>query len=143
MKDSRKQILGMVMAGRITPLEAERLLMAWNEERESRWVFGACAAPAVVNFAHAVWLHVVSSGGCASGRGAGELDSWRCAMSEGRKQILDMLAAGKINADEAERLLGRWSRGAEVRALRREPASQASGRRRRSICACRWRRTSR
>jgi len=26
-------------------------------------------------------------------------------MSEGRKQILEMLAAGKINADEAERLL--------------------------------------
>ena len=26
-------------------------------------------------------------------------------MSEGRKQVLDMLAAGKINADEAERLL--------------------------------------
>lgn len=73
MRDSRKQILGMVMAGRITPLEAERLLMAWNEERESRWVFGACAAPAVVNFAHAVWLQVVSSGGVHPAAG---LVSW-------------------------------------------------------------------
>lgn len=73
MSDHRKEILRMVMAGRITPLEAERLLMAWNEERESRWVFGACAAPAVVNFAHAVWLHIVNSGGIHSAAG---LVSW-------------------------------------------------------------------
>jgi len=39
-------------------------------------------------------------------------------MSENRRQILDMLASGKINADEAERLL---------KALEREPASAAAG----------------
>ena len=73
MRDSRKRILEMLMAGRITPVEAERLLMAWNEERESRWVFGACAAPAAVNFGHAVWLQMVSSGGVHSAAG---LVSW-------------------------------------------------------------------
>ena len=39
-------------------------------------------------------------------------------MSENRRQILDMLAQGKINADEAERLLT---------ALEREPVSAGSG----------------
>jgi hypothetical protein len=73
MKDSRKQIQEIVMAGRITPLEAERLLMAWNEERESRWVFGACPAPAVVNFVHAIWLQMVGSGGVHAASG---LVSW-------------------------------------------------------------------
>jgi hypothetical protein len=73
MSDSRKQILGMVVAGRITPVEAERLLLAWSEERESRWVFGACAAPAVMNFAHAVWLQMVATDGL---HGAAGLVSW-------------------------------------------------------------------
>ena len=62
MNGGRKQIVGMVAAGRITPWEAERLLMAWNEERESRWVFGACAAPAVASFLHSVWLWAVNAG---------------------------------------------------------------------------------
>ena len=39
-------------------------------------------------------------------------------MSENRRQILDMLASGKITADEAERLLS---------AVEREPASQSAG----------------
>ncbi len=73
MTDYRKQILGMVLAGRITALEAERLLLAWNEERESRWVFGACAAPAVVNFAHAIWIHIMATGGLHPAAG---LVSW-------------------------------------------------------------------
>ncbi len=34
-------------------------------------------------------------------------------MSEGRKQVLDMLAAGKINADEAERLLRALESGSD------------------------------
>ncbi len=63
MTDSRKQILGMVAAGRITATEAERLLLLWSEERESRWIFGACAAPAAMNFLHAVWVQVVAMGG--------------------------------------------------------------------------------
>ena len=73
MKDYRKSILGLVAAGRITAPEAERLLMAWNEERESRWVFGACAAPAAVNFVHAVWMHWVAMGGLHQAAG---LVSW-------------------------------------------------------------------
>lgn len=63
MRQERKQILGMVEAGRITPGEGERLLLAANEERESRWVFGACAAPAVVNFVHAVCMQMIAAGG--------------------------------------------------------------------------------
>jgi hypothetical protein len=39
-------------------------------------------------------------------------------MSENRRQILDMLAAGKLTADEAERLLN---------ALEREPSTQVAG----------------
>jgi DNA-directed RNA polymerase subunit F len=39
-------------------------------------------------------------------------------MSENRRQILDMLASGKITADEAERLL---------KALEREPATPVAG----------------
>src|ERR1700752_228426 len=38
-------------------------------------------------------------------------------MSENRRQILDMLAAGKITADEAERLLN---------AVEREPSAQST-----------------
>lgn len=73
MKDYRKEILGMVVTGRITALDAERLLMAWNEERESRWVFGACAAPAAVNFVHAVWIHIITTCGLHPAAG---LVSW-------------------------------------------------------------------
>ena len=72
MKNGKTQILEMVRARRITPAEGERLLMAWNEERESRWIFAACSTPAVVNFAHAVWLHLVGSGGTHSA----DLVSW-------------------------------------------------------------------
>lgn len=63
MRQGRKRILEMLTAGRITPMEAERLLLLWNEERESRWVFGACATPAAMNFLHAVWMQVVATGG--------------------------------------------------------------------------------
>lgn len=62
MSSGRKQIMGMVAAGRITAWEGERLLMAWNEERESRWIFGACAAPALVSFLHSVWLWALNAG---------------------------------------------------------------------------------
>jgi len=62
MSGNRREILGMVAAGRITAWEGERLLAAWNEERESRWIFGACAAPALVSFLHSLWLQAISSG---------------------------------------------------------------------------------
>jgi hypothetical protein len=40
--------------GRITPGEAERLLIAWNEEREMRWALAACIAVAVLAQLHPV-----------------------------------------------------------------------------------------
>jgi hypothetical protein len=42
MNTERRAILSLVAAGRITPAEAERLLAAWNEGRESLWIF-ACS----------------------------------------------------------------------------------------------------
>jgi hypothetical protein len=41
-------------------------------------------------------------------------------MSEGRRQILEMLAAGRINADEAERLLAAIEPGSESASAGRE-----------------------
>jgi hypothetical protein len=57
-------------------------------------------------------------------------------MSENRKQILDMLAAGKITADEAERLIA---------ALERAPGGDSAGAPTRespcrNICASWWKR---
>jgi hypothetical protein len=43
-------------------------------------------------------------------------------MSQDRRQILDMLAEGKITADEAERLLAALERTAEARPLETAPA---------------------
>ena len=42
-------------------------------------------------------------------------------MSEDRRSILDMLAAGQINADEAERLLGALDRGRAASSVASEP----------------------
>lgn len=42
MQTDRRIILHLVAIGRITPAEAERLLIAWNEGREGLWVFAAC-----------------------------------------------------------------------------------------------------
>lgn len=42
-------------------------------------------------------------------------------MSEDRRSILDMLAAGQINADEAERLLSALDRGPSASAVASEP----------------------
>jgi hypothetical protein len=44
MQTDRRAILHLVAMGRITPAEAERLLIAWNDGRESLWVFAACIA---------------------------------------------------------------------------------------------------
>ena len=80
--------------------------MAWNEEREKPPGYLALVRrPAVVNFASRSVAAGGEFGRSASGGRTGELDFGRCAMSEGRRQILEMLAAGKITADEAERLL--------------------------------------
>jgi len=44
MPNGRRTILSLVALGRISPAEAERLLIAWNQGRERFWVMAACAA---------------------------------------------------------------------------------------------------
>ncbi len=49
MNTDRRAILSLVATGRITAIEAERLLAAWNDSRETAWIlaFGlafACLA---------------------------------------------------------------------------------------------------
>jgi hypothetical protein len=48
MRNDRRTILSLVALGRITPGEAERLLIAWNEGREGLWIFVACIAAALL-----------------------------------------------------------------------------------------------
>jgi hypothetical protein len=38
MNTDRRAILTLIAMGRITPAEAERLLAAWNESRETAWI---------------------------------------------------------------------------------------------------------
>jgi hypothetical protein len=49
MQTDRRAILSLVALGRITPAEAERLLIAWNEGREGLWIFTVCIALALLN----------------------------------------------------------------------------------------------
>jgi hypothetical protein len=42
MRNEPRTILGLVAAGRISAMEAERLLRAWNESREEPWMIAAC-----------------------------------------------------------------------------------------------------
>ena len=49
MQSDRRAILALVALGRITPAEAERLLIAWNEGREGLWIFTVCFALALLN----------------------------------------------------------------------------------------------
>jgi hypothetical protein len=44
MQTDRRAILSLVALGRITPAEAERLLIAWNQGRESVLVCAVCIA---------------------------------------------------------------------------------------------------
>jgi len=41
MSTDRRAILALIAMGRITPAEAERLLAAWNESRETAWILVA------------------------------------------------------------------------------------------------------
>jgi hypothetical protein len=43
MKKDRRTILSLVALGRITPAEAERLLIVWNAAREGAWIFAVVA----------------------------------------------------------------------------------------------------
>ncbi|MGD0631379.1 MAG: hypothetical protein ABR987_18780 [Terracidiphilus sp.] len=49
MHTDRRTILSLVAHGRITPAEAERLLIVWNETREGALVFTACIVLAQIN----------------------------------------------------------------------------------------------
>jgi hypothetical protein len=62
MNRDRRAILSLIALGRITPVEAERLLAAWNAGREELWVCAAflviCLAqflPALVRLAHTLF----------------------------------------------------------------------------------------
>ena len=44
MDHDRSTILSLVASGRITAGEAERLLAAWNESRETAWILLVCLA---------------------------------------------------------------------------------------------------
>jgi hypothetical protein len=44
MRNDRRAILSLVALGRITPSEAERLLIACNAGRDGFWIFAACVA---------------------------------------------------------------------------------------------------
>ena len=43
MNSDRRTILALIAMGRITPAQAERLLAAWNESRETAWILVLCA----------------------------------------------------------------------------------------------------
>ena len=49
MQSDRRAILSLVALDRITPAEAERLLIAWNEGREEHWIFAVCISLALLN----------------------------------------------------------------------------------------------
>ena len=42
MKSDRRTILALVAMGRITPVQAERLIAVLNESRETAWIFALC-----------------------------------------------------------------------------------------------------
>jgi hypothetical protein len=48
MRSERRAILGLVAAGRISAMEAERLLRVWNDTREEFWILAACLLVCVV-----------------------------------------------------------------------------------------------
>jgi hypothetical protein len=48
MQNNRRTILSLVAIGRITPVEAERLLIALNVGRETHWTFVACIVIALL-----------------------------------------------------------------------------------------------
>jgi hypothetical protein len=48
MNRDRRNILDLVACGRLTAAEAERLLLAWNEQRELAWVAALCVGMAML-----------------------------------------------------------------------------------------------
>lgn len=57
METERRYLLHLVGLGRLTPAEAERLLIVGNEGRETRWILTACMVLALLGEIHAgQWL---------------------------------------------------------------------------------------
>ena len=52
MNRDGRAILGLIATGRITPAEAERLLAAWNESRETAWILAASMGVALLAQLH-------------------------------------------------------------------------------------------
>jgi hypothetical protein len=52
MNTDRRAILALIAMGRITPAEAERLLAAWNESRETAWILAAGVGFALLAHLH-------------------------------------------------------------------------------------------
>ena len=52
MDRDRSTILSLVASGRITAVEAERLLTAWNDSRETAWILLLCLAFACLTQFH-------------------------------------------------------------------------------------------
>ena len=52
MNTDRRAILALIAMGRITPAEAERLLAAWNESRETAWILVASLGFALLTQLH-------------------------------------------------------------------------------------------
>lgn len=48
METDRRAILHLVALGRISSAEAERLLIAWNEGRDTGWILAGCFAMAIL-----------------------------------------------------------------------------------------------
>lgn len=52
MNTDRRAILALIAMGRISPAEAERLLAAWNESRETAWILVASVVFALLAQLH-------------------------------------------------------------------------------------------
>lgn len=65
MGNDRQMILQLMAQGRITPGEAERLLLASSDDRESRWIFVGGACLAVAATMHSLFAHLLAVAGPA------------------------------------------------------------------------------
>jgi hypothetical protein len=52
MPKDRRTVLYLVAMGRMTPEQAERMLVTWNDLRESQWIMAGCMVLAVLGLLH-------------------------------------------------------------------------------------------